>query len=474
MALKDGALQMSTPFRHMTELVDIFGSLGKIIESGQLDTPILLGYTDGGPDHRLTYATTQLSLFAVFILLDLDMLAMARTAPHHSYRNPVERIMSLLNLAFQNVALCRTSMLQEFEAAIKNANSMKAIRELAFKNEQLGCALLESMLPVKEALLSRIRKLSLKEVPFSTTEAAAQEAIDRIVNLVTAFDPSLDPTKAAQKDLQASSNWQAFASNHVKTGHYHMCIKKCGQPGCKFCKPVRLPDHIWRDIHFLPDPMPNPTDSSRYGSFEDVYGKPTSGKFRPSLQQRGSGTADEKEDKSYAVSKARSSTTCYECGLPRVIFAHRALDDSQQDRLKHRLNDTDWICCSGIPVDWINVHTRGDGSQNTLYMRSLPCNSIVERVYYSSGKFREVCVHCGSPDELSPASEQERARYKVVLPLCVSCERQQKPRKTFLENKSTKGPSAVRAAEMRSSQATNLPSAGTIASTLVDLPTWSV
>ena len=41
-------------------------------------------YTDGGPDHRLTYVSTQLSLIALFLNLNLDLLCAARTAPKTS------------------------------------------------------------------------------------------------------------------------------------------------------------------------------------------------------------------------------------------------------------------------------------------------------------------------------------------------------------------------------------------------------
>lgn len=60
-------------------------------------------YTDGGPDHRLTYVSVQLSLIAIFLELDLDVLIAARTAPNYSWANPVERIMSIINLGLQCV-----------------------------------------------------------------------------------------------------------------------------------------------------------------------------------------------------------------------------------------------------------------------------------------------------------------------------------------------------------------------------------
>lgn len=74
------------------------------------DVPlILLLYTDGGPDHRLTYYSVKVALICLFIDLDLDLLIAARTAPGHSWLNPVERVMSILNLAIQNIALAHNA-----------------------------------------------------------------------------------------------------------------------------------------------------------------------------------------------------------------------------------------------------------------------------------------------------------------------------------------------------------------------------
>ena len=102
--IKESAFEPSSPLRHSTEL-------SNILISKHLDTePILFLYTDGGPDHRLTYLSVQLSLIALFLKLDLDFLCVCRTAPFHSWRNPVERIMSLLNLGMQSVGLMRKEM----------------------------------------------------------------------------------------------------------------------------------------------------------------------------------------------------------------------------------------------------------------------------------------------------------------------------------------------------------------------------
>lgn len=90
--LKENAFQPSSPIQHMTEL-------NQILTSQSDDNPRLLVYTDGGPDHRLTYASVQISLISLFLERDLDFLCAVRTPPHNSWKNPVERIMSIINIA---------------------------------------------------------------------------------------------------------------------------------------------------------------------------------------------------------------------------------------------------------------------------------------------------------------------------------------------------------------------------------------
>jgi len=51
-----------------------------------------------------------LSLIALFLNLNLDFLVACRTAPNHFWRNPVERIMSLLNIGLQCVGIMRSKV----------------------------------------------------------------------------------------------------------------------------------------------------------------------------------------------------------------------------------------------------------------------------------------------------------------------------------------------------------------------------
>ena len=63
--------------------------------------------TDRGPKHRVDFESIKIPLILMFKQLKLDSLIAILTAPGQSYVSIVERIMSILNIVFQNVALER-------------------------------------------------------------------------------------------------------------------------------------------------------------------------------------------------------------------------------------------------------------------------------------------------------------------------------------------------------------------------------
>ena len=62
--IKENCFEPSSPLHHVTELSSVLQAAGDI-------NPMLLIYTDGGPDHRLTYVSVQVSLIYIFLALDL-------------------------------------------------------------------------------------------------------------------------------------------------------------------------------------------------------------------------------------------------------------------------------------------------------------------------------------------------------------------------------------------------------------------
>ena len=72
--VKDSIFEPSSPHRHATEL--------NFLLTQQNDAnPILMLYTDGGPDHRVNFLSVQLSLIAIFPTHDLDCLIAVRKPP---------------------------------------------------------------------------------------------------------------------------------------------------------------------------------------------------------------------------------------------------------------------------------------------------------------------------------------------------------------------------------------------------------
>ena len=126
MVMLKRAFEPSSPARHSTEMATI-------INQEVPHHPILLIYSDGGPDHRLTNLSVKLALIGLYLKLDLDYLCAARTAPYHSYRNPVEQIMSIINLGLQALALARAKMPDEMETLAKKCNRLKALIGLYLK-----------------------------------------------------------------------------------------------------------------------------------------------------------------------------------------------------------------------------------------------------------------------------------------------------------------------------------------------------
>ena len=94
--LKDAAFEPSSLMRHTTEL-------SKLLEGDA--KPIFFLYSDGGPTTVLTYISVQIYSTNHTVQWPGSRLSMCCRC--HSWRNPVVRVMSTLNLGMQCVGLVR-------------------------------------------------------------------------------------------------------------------------------------------------------------------------------------------------------------------------------------------------------------------------------------------------------------------------------------------------------------------------------
>ena len=122
-SLKDSVFNPSDSYRAIIELM-------KSLEIQDIDWSEkrqLFMMTDGGPEHRVNFESVKIPLIMIFRKINLDFLVAIRTAPGHSYINIVERLMSILNIGFQNMALERPE--SQSDDIIKTCKTLEDLRK---------------------------------------------------------------------------------------------------------------------------------------------------------------------------------------------------------------------------------------------------------------------------------------------------------------------------------------------------------
>ena len=403
--LKESAFEPSSPLRHACEL-------NQLIATAESDRkPILFLYSDGGPDHRLTYVSVQVSLIALFLSLDLDYLCAARTAPFHSWRNPVERIMSVVNLGLQCVGLARKEMSDEHERLILNAGSLKEIRKVAEKHPSLKEATADSIASVKIRLTQLFCRLQLKGEPFKVFNAATKEEIDAFWSAMSSVDTAVTPT-ATKESLRALPQLQKFIDHCCRKRHYSFEIRKCGSRDCNMCKPIRLPLEVFSQLKQLPDPMPG--KDQHYLPFQDVFGHPTSEEHRPSFNSKKQKKTLPFTASVQHVKNCDMMLMCEECEMWRLLYSKKKLKPEHRRLLSLKLDELSFTC--GASLQDIDLPP----PLNEVYVRSLSCFDPIEKLYFSAG-YEPICFYCAGQVEQEQSQATAFGPAQRYYPQCVHC-----------------------------------------------------
>lgn len=332
--LKDAVFQSSSPLRHAAELQ-------KLLLQRVQDRTMLFIYADGGPDHRLTYVSVQLSLIALFLNLNLDVLIACRTAPNHSWTNPVKRIMSILNIVLQCVGLMRKKMCNEFEADTATCNNLKQLRE-ALGNKL--SSVLDSLKPVFDLLHSIFTRLTLKGETFKLYNAASEADIEEFWSVLLLIDGSLTIEDTSKKVVNTKKTLCEYIKHCCQVRHYSFQIKKCGLSSCTICKAVTMDSTIFHTISFLPDPTPK--GDGHYKMFSEQYGLTTSEEYRPSMQ-----VTKKSAKQLFGFSPSQQHVRninlllqCEECDMWRLLFSKYKLYYQEKQQLEQLLDDVAYTC----------------------------------------------------------------------------------------------------------------------------------
>ena len=183
------------------------------------------------------------------------MLITVQTPPSHSWKNPAERCMSILNLGLQSVGIMRKET-ESYEQQLKSANSLTAIRKLAEDDPAVEEEVIASVQPMIQMLEDIFTRLTLGEQHFQTFKAVSVDVLKEFVSILKRIDPYFDPltildSKKSLKNI--SVELTLFMNKHCVERHYMFSIKKCGDVDC-ICGPIRLPS-IFEQLHHLPDTL---------------------------------------------------------------------------------------------------------------------------------------------------------------------------------------------------------------------------
>lgn len=273
--VNDSVFEQSSPFRHAT-------SLSKFLCSKNELPHVLFKYSDGGTDHRNTLESVKCSAICLFKEINLDMLILARCAPGHSWRNPAERIMSLLNLGLQNCALERSQCNEELQKVMKKCGSMKDIKKktATSKHPELKQGYKESIESVRSTIQNRFSRLKLKDEPVQPLDPVSDLDIDVFKRHLRDLFPEMDLQKLQKNHVSKVKAYMEWTERHCRDHHYTFQIKRCDDPGC--CLPRQTPMDV--RLEWLPD-LALAEDGEHYKKYQEVKGIETDESARPTCRE---------------------------------------------------------------------------------------------------------------------------------------------------------------------------------------------
>ena len=439
--INDSVFQQSSPFRHGVALSKYITELQK-----KKDLGLLLKFTDGGVDQRNTLESVKCATICLFRECNLDMVIMARCAPGHSYLNPAERVMSILNLGLQNCALERSKSDDDAEVLFKRCGSMADLRAKAVTNTDLKEKWKESLEPVQSCVRNRFLRLKLKDVPFQVMDPVTDGEIDIFQRHLRELFPDLDLSKLQKAHTSKNPQYTEWIEKHCRSRQYSFQIRKCDDPACCLAPFIPRDQLLW-----LPDPVLQ-ENGDHFKAYKEVKGVETTEQDRPSLkktkpapvtvavtnqdqvEQETEAVADKTPQPAEAVAdktpqpapksgtnqslftaqNARSVVDCVECNKPRVVYSRMRLSERQKIAFLLSVSEYPYSCGGPIfPPD----HPQKD---KIMTRPNLCCAMPVEVPYYGGNVGRpDVCAYCGVI-----GAEKNLAlplQYKTVLPCCEQC-----------------------------------------------------
>ena len=388
--LQDNVFQPSSCLRHLAE----FNSISPE------ETPIECHYHDGGPDHNVRHMHSKLANIAYFLQRNLDLLCSVQTPPYHSWKNPCERCMSLLNIGLQGMGVMRqeTKTCNDY---LKNANNLSPIRKLKETHPDIVVEVEDALRLTKNLMESVFGRISLKGNQLKTFDAASEEEIAKFAEVLKKIDEDFDISSITntKKPLTKLSNkMRLFLDGHCKERHYLFSIKKCGSNDC-VCGKVRLNPEVFKDIHHLPDPKPSSSNSDKFAKFEEIYEttpkKMTNTFHRKKQKARNMGCLSHHRHRPVTIQNWYYNAKNAFVG--DVCIARRSFQNIKKNEAMQLFELVSYSC--GSSLQGIR-HFEDDDEEDSVIQKlhtstKLTCNSSMEIPYYGIFCNEPLCYYCG-------------------------------------------------------------------------------
>ena len=202
-------------------------------------------------------------------------------ASYHSWRNPVEHVMSILNLRHQCVGLAHAEMPKEFENEVSKCNILLTCESIS-KGKSWLC---RTVSPVKVPLCQIFSRLKLHDEEIHTFTSASTEELSEFWSAIIAVDATLTENGVyRQETINQHQKALEYIQHCCQSSHYTFDILRCGKSSCSLCSPVHLPVHIFKRLCHMPHPVPG--EDGHYLNFSEVFGIPTTEEYRPSFKKQ--------------------------------------------------------------------------------------------------------------------------------------------------------------------------------------------
>ena len=235
--------------------------------------------------------------------------------------------------------------------------------------------------------------------------ACSEEDIEQLWQNILRIDSTLQKSDTQKRCLKSRPALQSFMEHCCIERRYFFCSKKCGKEDCDICESPRLPQSEFSRLNFFPDPMKKPASDS-YLSFEEVWGKETSEKDRPSLTPPKNVKEKPKKPFRMTAETVCDYVVCMECLKPRCLYSSKRLAHSQYTQLQCYKEEFLYSCGASV------LHE--ESTLATLCSAELVsgCHENVTPNKYAS---RLTNPPCGAFGDLRPVSDERNGHISQCI-----------------------------------------------------------